>query len=601
MFKHFKKKKGEISPRNTRVKINESSKNRTRSNKLNTVFGMNNIKIGWKYGVVMLIILLLLVFATSFVAYSIREAQNDMDNLIEDADRAFATIELSDMINAKGLSALAYAQFGNPAILEDFEVQNQAIDERIATLSEQITKEEQVDLFNDVVSINQDLTDLFYDQIVEDRDQDDAVLRMHSNSYLNLNSISTRYLNRLRESITYDRDLAAERAETSQTSAQVILITSMLIASVIAVILFILISIYVSKNLKQVILISDKIASGDLTRAESFYQGNDEIGQLSISIEKMRLHLVSMIDSIKQTSSLVGQQSEQLNSSADDVKSGSQQIAVTMDELASGTETQANFASDLAETMTEFAERIQSINTSSQSISESTKLVLEETNLGNQSMNQSITQMGNIDQIVKDSVIKVEGLDQQTQEISQLVDVVKDIADQTNLLALNAAIEAARAGEQGRGFAVVANEVRKLAEQVANSVVEIAKIVDSIQVESKSVSTVLKQGYDEVAQGTKDIEATGIRFEAIESAIATMTTNVQTVMSGLIEINNDSEKVNEAVQEIASISEETSAGVEETLASSEQTSSAMEGVAEGANTLLDSANVLRQLIQQFKL
>ena len=599
MFKIFNKRKANHLAKNIQVKNMQNKKIRSHNSKRK--FSLNNLRIGWKYGVVMAIIFLILVIATSLVAYSIEEAQNDMDTLIEDADRAFLTIELSDMINSKGILALTYAQFGSSSTLEEFETQNEEIDERITLLTEQISKEDQVDIFNDVIRLNQDLTDLFYNQIVEDIDQEQTVLRMHSNSYLNLNSISTRYLNQLRETITQDRDLAADRAESSQQFAQITLIASMLIAIVIAVILVILMSRYVTRNLRRVVLMSDKIASGDLTETDNLYHGNDEIGQLSTSIEKMRLQLVSMIDSIKQTSLLVTEQSEQLNLSADDVKSGSQQIAATMEELASGTETQANFATDLAETMTEFAELIQSINTSSESIGQSSKLVLEETNIGHDSMNQSIKQMDKIDQIVKDSVTKVESLDQQTQEISQLVGVVKDIADQTNLLALNAAIEAARAGEQGLGFAVVADEVRKLAEQVADSVVGIAKIVDEIQAESTSVSTVLKLGYDEVEKGTQDIETTGIRFKAIEDAIAMMTTDIQTVMEGLITLNNDSVKVNDSVQEIASISEETSAGVEETSASAEQTSSAMEGVSEGANTLLDSAEELSQLIHEFEI
>ena len=216
-------------------------------------------------------------------------------------------------------------------------------------------------------------------------------------------------------------------------------------------------------------------------------------------------------------------------------------------------------------------------------------------------MDSSKRQMTKIDHIVHDSVVKVQGLDVHSQEISKLVGVIKDIAEQTNLLALNAAIEAARAGENGKGFAVVADEVRKLAEQVAESVTDITGIVTNIQSESRAVTETLQNGYKEVEQGTKQIDLTVEKFVGINASVMEMVKNIQLVSSDLESMSARGQEMNSSIEDIAAVSEESAAGIEETSASSEQTSASMEEVTSSSNDLAKLAEKLSELVGQFKL
>lgn len=357
----------------------------------------------------------------------------------------------------------------------------------------------------------------------------------------------------------------------------------------------------ISKPLREVMDRMKIIASGDLSREPLRTNLRDEIGQLVHSTNDMSSSTHGLLDEIQKVAATVSAQSEELTQAANEVKAGTSQIAITMEDLAHGAESQATNASSLSSSMETFVAKVINASESGIYVQQSSSKVLDMTNSGSELMKTSSKQMALIDEIVHDAVRKVEGLDQHTQEISELVSTIKDIAAQTNLLALNAAIEAARAGEHGKGFAVVADEVRKLAEQSASSVMNITEIVSRIQNESNLVTTSLQNGYKQVEQGTVQIEQTGETFTQIAAAVTDMTERIHSISEDLRNLSNNSQEMSGSIEEIAAITEQSAAGVEETSASSEQASSAMEEIAGNSNELAKLAAELNALVQQFTL
>ncbi|CAM5782631.1 MULTISPECIES: globin-coupled sensor protein [Brevibacillus] len=170
---------------------------------------------------------------------------------------------------------------------------------------------------------------------------------------------------------------------------------------------------------------------------------------------------------------------------------------------------------------------------------------------GKQKLENQQQQMKLIQQSAEQIASEMRTLEEISEKIRGIVDVVTAIAEQTNLLALNAAIEAARAGEQGRGFAVVAGEVRKLAEQTKQSVSGVTELIEKTNAQTASLSAVVAEVRELVASSTTMTSETNRFFDEIRSAVTDSKEQSSRIQRELENFFHVMEEMNHAVSQVA--------------------------------------------------
>ncbi|MFD1336903.1 methyl-accepting chemotaxis protein [Oceanobacillus iheyensis] len=562
----------------------------------------NNLSIGKKYLLSFLVVIFFTFSAWFFVNQEVKQSKEDAEAVYTYSEQVNKLNQLSLAIQGKDVQIADYLLTSNNLYVERFNEYKTQVDQLIVEVEDFLTTEDEFVKISQLKRSDDTINNTFEEKVIPSIENNDNIMAntLRETTY----RFRTSNVDIVNEFISGREEAqaeASEAAETSMDSVSSTLTMANLFTIAIGIIIFSIVSVQISRNLKQVVQITSKVADGDLTAKVMEYNGKDEIGQLSASVNQMKDNMKAILTKVSSASTSVLERSDHLTQAATEVKEGNSQVAATMEELSAGAETQANGASDLSGKMSDFVEVVNKSRENGDAITSTTEKMLEQTNQGTALMENSMKQMHRIDEIVKVSVDKVKGLDHQSRDISNLISVIKDISEQTNLLALNAAIEAARAGEHGRGFAVVADEVRKLSEQVSNSVGEITTIVSNIQDGTKEVVSSLNNGYKEVQEGTSQIESTGNNFKTIQHGVNDMVRKIEYITTDLLNIVENSTNMNQLIEEIASTSEESAAGVEQASAAAQQTSSSMEEVAGSANSLAELAIDLNNQLKVFKL
>ena len=294
--------------------------------------------------------------------------------------------------------------------------------------------------------------------------------------------------------------------------------------------------------------IARNIAAGNL--AMTVVTKPNDSGSMLAAMREMQTRLKEMIAGIL--------------ADADQVSSTATELAAASSQVAESSRQQSEAASSMAAAVEEMTVSIEQVSENAHEARTLSRRSGELSEQGAGVIQNAAAEMSQISDSVKESSQIIAALEQQSGEISAIVNVIKEIADQTNLLALNAAIEAARAGEQGRGFAVVADEVRKLAERTSKSTQEIAGMIEKIQGGTHSAFASMEGGVARVSNGvTLANEAAG-SITQIKTEAARVVQVVGDISNSLKEQSVASNDIAKNVEKIAQMSEENSAAVQET-------------------------------------
>ncbi|MBK9447759.1 MAG: methyl-accepting chemotaxis protein [Betaproteobacteria bacterium] len=334
-------------------------------------------------------------------------------------------------------------------------------------------------------------------------------------------------------------------------------LTLLVIGAVLAIAAYLVAGMYqaVTANIRRLAEGADRIASGDLTvRIE--LQCRDELMQVAGSFNRMATAVNDTVRNVR--------------TNADAVSSAAERTATSSGEIALSSQNQSEAASSMAAAVEQTTVGIDHISTNARDARDISARSGELSAQGGDLVQTVVAEMGEIASAVSASASAVEELGRRSDEISSIVEVIKEIADQTNLLALNAAIEAARAGEQGRGFAVVADEVRKLAERTAKSTQQISAMIGSIQQETRSAVDAMKAGVEKVDRGVELTSRAGEAMAEVRRGAEQVVEVVREISDALREQTTASSDIARNVETIAQMAEENSAAVSENHATAEQ-------------------------------
>lgn len=539
----------------------------------------NNVKIGVRLGIGFGLVILLMLVIISASIYGFNLIGSYMHDVV---NKSFPRVEMAgdtlDKVNIVARSSFGVLLTDNRSEIDKdlarIVKSMKAIDDNVEKLGKEIGSDEGKEVYAAFIKAKQEYDpamNKFIKLMKEGSGEEARRIRL-----VDIRKMQReRYMPSIDKIIAYEGKLTKEagsQAEKAKSKALMTVVVFALGAIVAAFVLAVTITRSIAGPLEIAKDAAERVAGGDLTVSVTTDR-TDEVGELNTTIGKMIVTLQTIVSGIKDSANRIAAGSTELNSNSTQISRGMTEQTERASQIATA-------SAEMSQTVLDIARNAANIASSSTT----TQMVSRE---GETIVGKTADEVREIAKTVSESSELIRSLGQRSNQIGEIINVIKDIADQTNLLALNAAIEAARAGEQGRGFAVVADEVRKLAERTSKATTEIGGMITSIQDETEQAVRAMDDSYRKVELGVDLSRQAGDALQKITVSINDLQEMVHQIAS--------------ATEEMSTVSETISADIDGVASVSKNTLSSAEHITGSSSDLAGLAGGLKDLVGRFKV
>lgn len=395
-----------------------------------------------------------------------------------------------------------------------------------------------------------------------------------------------------------------DTVETQTKNTRVVTMTLIIVIFIVGIVLVVALTLFVILSIQRSVSnfkgTLGKISQGDMTVKAQTGTG-DEFDEFGRSLNDMTDKMSDILTSVNDIAVEINQSGGKLEDMAKSTSGTSTQIDVSITEIAQGANDQAEDVeksteqiADLGELMDEMVKNVNELDSTSMNMkmaSDEAADILDKLSDSNGKMTSGIKNIASQIDKTNDSVLK----------IREAVSLISSIASQTNLLSLNASIEAARAGDAGKGFAVVASEIQQLADQSDQSADAIYQVISALTSDFQTTMQVMEEVQNATTEQNEKLSETQKQFQIVIEGITQTKNKASIIKDSIAECNKVRNNVSQLMLNLSAISEENASATTETANSMQILNETISELLSASERLMDISKQLEDDMGFFTL